>query len=247
MKDEIRAIPTIYNGVQLRSRLEGQCALLFDRLRWKWEYEKTSYMLPNGISYMPDFTISLPVGPVYVIEVRGYKTQKGQAQLDGFLELINQGDDDTPFSPIKFAVIGEPCKVNFDDGLWVGWCISCGWRIAILNEWKTCGTCSAKSYGSYEITVRSGKVRLGSLTSDQWEADVLADSFMRPLWAKDFLRETLMSCGREREAFAIEGASVSRNDGLLIDDPDVFDSELILSLGAMLIPQIHITIGAKRP
>jgi hypothetical protein len=33
------AIPTVYKGVQMRSRLEARWAAFFDELGWPWEYE----------------------------------------------------------------------------------------------------------------------------------------------------------------------------------------------------------------
>jgi hypothetical protein len=49
----IKAIPTVYNGVQFRSRLEAKWAVLFDLLSWKWEYEPIDL---NG--YIPDFLVT---------------------------------------------------------------------------------------------------------------------------------------------------------------------------------------------
>ena len=46
-------IETDYGGRRFRSRLEARWAAMFDRLRWKWEYE------PFDLSgYIPDFVVS---------------------------------------------------------------------------------------------------------------------------------------------------------------------------------------------
>lgn len=45
-------IPTHYNGINFRSRLEAKWARMFDLLCWKWEYEPFDL---NG--YIPDFLI----------------------------------------------------------------------------------------------------------------------------------------------------------------------------------------------
>lgn len=87
---EIKAIPTTYRGIELKSRLEAQTALLLDRIGWEWVYEPGSYMLPNGVSYTPDFLI---MDHNLVIECRGYDSQKGHKQLEGFAELIKSGLD----------------------------------------------------------------------------------------------------------------------------------------------------------
>jgi hypothetical protein len=47
-----RGIPTLYNGIQFRSRLEAKWAAMFDLLGWKYEYEP--YDLPGWI---PDFLL----------------------------------------------------------------------------------------------------------------------------------------------------------------------------------------------
>ena len=44
----IRAIPTVYKGILLKSRLEGDIAYLVDNLGYKWRYEPQSYKLENG-------------------------------------------------------------------------------------------------------------------------------------------------------------------------------------------------------
>src|SRR6185369_17742242 len=49
----IKAIPTMYRGVQFRSRLEAKYACLFDQLGWVWDYEQLDY---DG--YIPDFTLA---------------------------------------------------------------------------------------------------------------------------------------------------------------------------------------------
>ena len=49
---KFKAIPTKYNGLQFRSRLEAQWAAFFDLLGWNWEYEP--YDLDG---YIPDFVL----------------------------------------------------------------------------------------------------------------------------------------------------------------------------------------------
>jgi len=53
MKYEIEAKPTVYNGVQFRSRLEAKWAAFFDELRWRWAYEPVDLG-----EWSPDFIIS---------------------------------------------------------------------------------------------------------------------------------------------------------------------------------------------
>lgn len=49
---EIRAIPTMYAGVQFRSRLEARWAAFFDLLGWEWEYEPIDLK-----GWIPDFLL----------------------------------------------------------------------------------------------------------------------------------------------------------------------------------------------
>lgn len=56
-KNFVKPIPTKYNGVQFRSRLEARWALVFDRSDLDWHYEPEGYQLPSGW-YVPDFFVS---------------------------------------------------------------------------------------------------------------------------------------------------------------------------------------------
>lgn len=60
-KSGIHAIPTMYDGVQFRSRLEARWAAFFDVLGWRAEYEERDYM-----GYIPDFIVRLPRGELLV-------------------------------------------------------------------------------------------------------------------------------------------------------------------------------------
>jgi len=58
---QIKAIPTYYEGIKFRSRLEAKWAALFDNLFWAWTYEP--YDL-NG--WAPDFSIKGKNGDILV-------------------------------------------------------------------------------------------------------------------------------------------------------------------------------------
>lgn len=49
------ALPTIYRGTQFRSLLEASWAATLDSLNIVWEYEPTTFDLPSGVKYLPDF------------------------------------------------------------------------------------------------------------------------------------------------------------------------------------------------
>ena len=55
----IPAIPTMYKGIQFRSRLEARWATFFDLCGWKWDYE------PEDLAgYIPDFMLHFDKGDV---------------------------------------------------------------------------------------------------------------------------------------------------------------------------------------
>lgn len=49
---EVHAIPTVYEGIKFRSRLEAKWAAMFDQLGWSWEYEPIDLK-----GYIPDFVL----------------------------------------------------------------------------------------------------------------------------------------------------------------------------------------------
>ncbi len=54
----IKAIPTIYNGVEYRSRLEAQVACLLTNLNADFQYEPQGFDLGDGLKYLPDFFVT---------------------------------------------------------------------------------------------------------------------------------------------------------------------------------------------
>lgn len=63
--DHLRARPTIYAGIKMRSRLEASFAAILDRYQLQWEYEPMCYASPRG-QYLPDFRVHslfAPYGP----------------------------------------------------------------------------------------------------------------------------------------------------------------------------------------
>ena len=62
------AIPTIYNGVQMRSKLEARVASILDSNDIEWQYEPERFKLKEFV-YTPDFY--LPEFNIY-LEVKGW-------------------------------------------------------------------------------------------------------------------------------------------------------------------------------
>lgn len=64
----IQARPTLYKGIQMRSRLEADFAGALDRDGYKWEYEPTCFAGPDG-QWLPDFYCD-EIGDGVYIEVK---------------------------------------------------------------------------------------------------------------------------------------------------------------------------------
>lgn len=64
----LKARPTVYNGIQMRSRLEARWAAVLDRDWGRWAYEPRAYATQGG-QYLPDFEI-LDAGLPVFMEVR---------------------------------------------------------------------------------------------------------------------------------------------------------------------------------
>ena len=75
------AIPTIYEGIEYRSRLEARWAAFFARLGWRTTYEPF-----DGDGYIPDFLVhgKLPM----LIEVKPAATPR---EYESPIEKINHG------------------------------------------------------------------------------------------------------------------------------------------------------------
>jgi hypothetical protein len=90
---EFQAIPTVYRGVQMRSRAEADMARLLDLLKMPWQYEATSVLLPNGQHYRPDFVLpnSNTFLPPTWVEVRGYSTDASDRQIQEAVRAVADG------------------------------------------------------------------------------------------------------------------------------------------------------------
>jgi hypothetical protein len=85
----MNGIKTIYKGIEYKSRLEADIAEAIDKTGHSYQYEPKSFLLPNGIHYMPDFYI--PALKLWV-EARGYETEKGDMQIQAFADMITSGE-----------------------------------------------------------------------------------------------------------------------------------------------------------
>lgn len=83
-EEEFRSRPTLYRGIQMRSRIEARWAVIFDFFSLRWEYEPEHYSLPVG-NYLPDFWLE---GQDCWIEIKGpHPTEFEQAKARGLARL----------------------------------------------------------------------------------------------------------------------------------------------------------------
>jgi hypothetical protein len=151
--------------------MEAQCAVLFDKLGWEWEYEKFSLILPGGIPYIPDFWIE---SRGLIVECRGYETIKSRRQLDKFAYLVEEVDGfSLPGSEYEaayeFLVIGPKHVTTFTSGRpnpiaaskrkrWQstqGYISKCGCGWLLRTGW--CPNCEKDASASLVLTVSDGK------------------------------------------------------------------------------------------
>lgn len=182
---QLKAIPTVYKGVQMRSRMEAQCAVLFDKLGWEWEYEKFSLMLPSGISYIPDFWIDTPW---IISECRGYESERGQRQIEEFASLVEKHHgfevSDEFGNVSQFLVIGpervtlySASKRNngipivnrqpYEFGAPIVHLCGCGWRMLGENPW--CPNCEQLPVAAVVLSVKTGKLYINGTAVEDWD------------------------------------------------------------------------------
>jgi len=108
----MEAIPTTYSGLQFRSRLEAQYALLFDLLYLDWAYEPAKFTVGLGLKkgYIPDFYLKdLKIW----VEIKPPNFEDDQKYVD-FYEMM--GDcfviiKGSPFDSVEFVYQKEEGKL----------------------------------------------------------------------------------------------------------------------------------------
>ena len=109
----IKAIPTTYRGINMRSRLEAKWACVFDQLGWKWEYEPLDF---NG--WIPDFIVDGHGHAPLLIEVKPFTSFDENHDLSAKISyaLGSKLDDYGIFVTRAYPMLVKP-----DDPCPVGW------------------------------------------------------------------------------------------------------------------------------
>lgn len=111
---KIQSIPTKYNGVNFRSRLEARWAVFFDTLGIQYFYEHEGYQLPSGW-YLPDFW--LPTFKTW-IEIKPKKRWEDRQQWRIDIQKIRELAIATKnISIIQHGDLIAPCS-SVSDEFW---------------------------------------------------------------------------------------------------------------------------------
>lgn len=143
----ITAIPTTYNGINFRSRLEARWAAFFNFCGWSWEYESR----PLG-EWIPDFVLKTQLGELFV-EVKPAVSSVLEKELERLMRLysIERGillKEPTWDKGIGCAQLGDVTvikdgKRHFSSS-WLGECSFCDQRISLFlfsEENFRCSSC----------------------------------------------------------------------------------------------------------
>lgn len=113
----LKAIPTKYNGVQYRSRLEARWAMFFDYLDIEYYYEHEGYQLPSAW-YLPDFFLPkhgwFEIKPEKPSKEEQKTANEMQAQLMGNKRCLDINYNDIQdYSKSHYILVNFPLKQVF--------------------------------------------------------------------------------------------------------------------------------------
>lgn len=179
----MKGIPTLYNGILFRSRVEARWAAMFDLLGWHWEYEPIDLA-----GYIPDFLISTGGARILVeikhspgdTELEAAKSKIQDSGWNGEAIILRSYLEDDSSQP----VIGWFGEVELGpDGTQFTWgearaflCLSCG-SLSVLagdGSWacRGCGVGDGNSHvGGVEGAI--SKAWAGACNRTQWRASQL--------------------------------------------------------------------------
>ena len=159
----MNAIPTHYNGINFRSRLEAKWARFFDLLGWKWDYEPVDF---DG--YIPDFYLhgdrpcfveikpAMRVSELVTLNERSYSVMRGTGKrmlyLGAAINLSDpclqyDGQENTEYMGSMVDFLSDKdqynCLVDLDDDAYFIDCGKCGnvSFTGVINGWAShcCG------------------------------------------------------------------------------------------------------------
>ncbi len=171
----IKAIPTMYNGVQFRSRLEATWATFFDLCFWDWDYEPIDL---NG--WIPDFVLK---GVNYYI----YVEVKPFTQIEEFDKAI----DKIIKTHINENILLLGVSPFGDEWGWfLGWCneecdkdFDCDFHPAIFSDHKASGKIGYSEQFTYRYDYYNSVMSFRQRLNDMYDGDGYNDDGdPMPLW-----------------------------------------------------------------
>ena len=169
------AIPTIYNGIQMRSRLEATWAAVMDHYGIEWLYEPEAFKLSDGTMYLPDFY--LPRANM-IFEVKGLMTDVDMHKIEQWMRDTQRpaaiGYPDGKFSACDFGFTpsgkvnpDEPEIWDFDENPHIILCSECG-CVSFISigcmAWR-CPCCGITSGDGWQVFLTHDTVG-GALNED---------------------------------------------------------------------------------
>ena len=129
---KIKAIPTMFQGIQMRSRLEARWAAFFTECGWEWTYEPFDF---DG--WCPDFLLKLH-RPIFV-EVKPQITQALMAELLTVSQKLREDG-------ARVLLVGDSIQYDGSDAV-LGWGLGAG---IFFDDCDACdeiviGTCGGRS------------------------------------------------------------------------------------------------------
>lgn len=104
-------IPTLYNGVEYKSKIESQIALFLDGVEIKHQYEPQSFLLASGRHFCPDFFC--PEIKLWV-EV---KTRPNPYVLDDLRDLVQTTQQEALLFTAEEQIIVPSPDSNYIEGV----------------------------------------------------------------------------------------------------------------------------------
>jgi len=133
----LSARPTMYDGIQMRSRLEATFAAFLDRHAIPWEYEPRAFAGAAGGQYLPDFLL-WPHGRRVYVELKGKAARADIPTFERQAALIRRSEPDAEFAVVDAFHMRPEAHLGF----------AIGYRPAGLDMWWTayfaiCSSCGA--------------------------------------------------------------------------------------------------------
>ncbi len=133
------AIPRRYRGVEFRSTLEADWAATLDALDLDWEYEPTTFTLPSGQRYLPDFHLP-QIGTWIEVKGTGVPRVEKARELAGMLTCHCSGRNcECEWYGGQVVLIGHPSgRADFKRFGTLDWHDALNGN-ALLGKCKHCG------------------------------------------------------------------------------------------------------------